>query len=93
MILKHLAPIGVAPGLIPALLAVDATPASLVDLGKGHTLETMLVGHLGVGTDPATDRDEADLKLAVLVVRANHIGERNRLSTGTETGLLKETST
>jgi hypothetical protein len=31
---KHLAPVGVARGLPPALLAQNATPAGLVDLGK-----------------------------------------------------------
>ena len=58
VVLKHLAPVGVALGFLPAFLAMNSTPAALVHFGEGDALETETVRLGGVRLGAATDGDE-----------------------------------
>ena len=75
VVFKQLAPIRVAFGLAPALLLVNALPASLVDLGEADALESVFVSSTGMSAGAAADGDEAHLKLTVLVLSAQNVGE------------------
>ena len=53
VLFEDLPPVRIPRGLLPAFLAVDATPPRLVDFGEGDTLKALAVTYTCMGPGPA----------------------------------------
>ena len=65
VIFEDFPPIRITGRLLPAFLAVDATPPALIDLGEGDTLTAFSVGCAGMGSASSAHSDESHLEFFV----------------------------